>query len=98
MYPSGLLVPRPPCLLLPPSRRAQRFPYTLDPTQIQPRAKINHHEIEHDKSRENAVIEPFLAIKNVEAGCEFVPVGILAELAEAVGAVLDVAAGLGDEG
>ena len=83
--------------LLPRSRT--EFPLNrLHSPQIKPRANKDHQEIEAAKGPKDAIIQPSVFIEDVEPGRVLVAGGVLAELAEAVAAVLHVAACLSDEG
>ena len=69
----------------------------LIPTQVQPGAEEDDHEVEYAKGEEDAVVHPLIVVEDVEPRYEFVTVRVLAELAETVCAVLNVATGLRDE-
>ena len=94
---SYLLLPRLRRLPLLPGSGAERASNLLHPPEVKPGAEEDDGEVEDAKGPKDAVVQPFVAVVDVEPGRVFVAVGVLAELAEAVAAVLDVAAGLGDE-
>ena len=96
--PSCLLTPHLLRLPLPPPRRREIPLNTLSPTKIKPRAKENHHEIEHTERPEYPIIQPSIAVINIKSRRKLIPIRILAELAQAIAAVLDVAADLLGEG
>ena len=70
------------------------------PNKIHPTSQINHSKIKHDKCREDPEIPPFVCVVDIEAACELVAVGVLAQLAQAraIGCVAHIAAGLRDKG
>ena len=79
---------------LPPRSRRNLILNRLQPSQIKPGAEKHDREIEYTEGQEHVKIHPLIIIVDAEALGEFITVGILTELAQAVGAILDVAAEL----
>ena len=83
---------------LPSRRRTQRPLDICHAAKVQPGAEEHDEEIEDAKGPKDAVIQPLVAVKDIDTGRVFIAVCVLAELTETVTASLYVAAGLGDKG
>ena len=66
--------------------------HRLPPPKIQPTAQKHNPKIKSTISPKDAIILPLQAIECIKTLRELVSVGILAELAQAIGPILDVAA------
>lgn len=73
-------------------------PQPPQPPKIKPTRHKNHPEIKRTISSKNAIIQPLTLIAQIKPPQKFIPVRILAELAQAVAAVLHIAACPRDEG
>ena len=71
-----------------------RFPAPKE----QPRKEKDHHKVESAIRPKNTIVLPLVLIEDVETSSELVTIGILAEFAKPIGAILYVAACLLDEG
>ena len=69
----------------------------LHASEVEPRADKHHKEVEHAKGPKDPIVQPLVTVEDVEPGRKFVTIGILTEFAETIGAILYVAAGLGNE-
>jgi hypothetical protein len=95
---SNLLISHLPRLLLPPRTRAKEILDPLPTPQEKPGTRKHDHKIKNTKRPKDPIIHPPIAIVNIEPPCEFITSRVLAEFAQAITAVLDVAACCGDEG
>jgi len=68
------------------------------PSKPEERREIHHDPVEDDEAAKDAKVAPDVRVVDAEAAPELVARGVLAELADAVGADLDVAAGALDVG
>lgn len=85
-------------LLLLPCRRTECPLNLLHSSKVKPGAEEHHKEVEHAKGPKDPVVQPFMAVIDVEPSRKLVPICVLTEFTESIAAILYVAAGFGDEG